>query len=247
MTRIGFVGAGRMGEPMVRRLVAAGHDVRVLRRTDDKTHAVAELDAVILCLFTDGQVRQLCLEDALAAAMAPGAVLINHTTGSPRTAEELAATGIASVDAPVSGGPDDVEAGSVTVFVGGEDSAVERARPLLGAYADPVLHVGGVGAGQLVKLVNNTMFAASIGVVAEGVRLAGRLGVDEPTLLNALTHGSAGGRALDSIARTGSTEAFTDTVGEFIGKDVAVIRQIVAELATDLGGLEELVNTALRE
>jgi 3-hydroxyisobutyrate dehydrogenase-like beta-hydroxyacid dehydrogenase len=245
MTRIGFVGAGRMGEPMVRRLVGAGHEVRVLRRTDEKAEAVTELDVVILCLFTDDQVRQLCFEDGLAAAMAPGAVLVNHTTGSPRTAEELAATGMAVVDAPVSGGPHDVEAGTITLFVGGEDDVVARVRPLLSVYGNPVLHVGGVGAGQLVKLVNNTMFAAQIGVVTEGVRLAARLGIVEPALLNALTHGSADSRALDSIARTGSTEAFIDTVGEFIGKDVAVIRQTVAELGADLGGLEEMVNTGL--
>ena len=68
MTRVGFVGAGRMGEPMVRRLVGAGHDVRVLRRTDEKAEAVSELDVVILCLFTDDQVRQLCIDDGLDGA-----------------------------------------------------------------------------------------------------------------------------------------------------------------------------------
>jgi 3-hydroxyisobutyrate dehydrogenase-like beta-hydroxyacid dehydrogenase len=116
---------------------------------------------------------------------------------------------------------------------------------VLSAYGNPILHVGGVGAGQLVKLVNNTMFAAQIGVVTERVRLAARLGITEPALLTALAHGSAGSRALDSIARTGSTEAFIETVGEFIGKDVAVIRQTVAGLGADLGRLEEMVNTGL--
>ena len=75
--------------------------------------------------------------------------------------------------------------------------------PVLSAYGDPILHVGRTGAGQLVKLVNNTLFAAQIGLVAEGVRLGDRLGIAEPALLDALTHGSAGSRALGNIARAG--------------------------------------------
>ena len=198
MTRVGFVGAGRMGGPMVRRLVEAGHDVRALGRSPEKRAAVEELgaqavtdlalvaegaDAVIVCVFTDEQVRQVCLESDLVAAMAPGAVLVIHTTGSPRTAETIAARGIDVVDAPVSGGPHDIAAGHVTLFVGGDDDAVARVRPLLSAYGDPILHVGRTGAGQLVKLVNNTLFAAQIGLVAEGVRLGGRLGIEESALL----------------------------------------------------------------
>ncbi|PRC57619.1 6-phosphogluconate dehydrogenase, partial [Mycobacterium sp. ITM-2017-0098] len=85
------------------------------------------------------------------------------------------------------------------------------------------------------KLVNNTMFAAQIGLVAEGVRLGARLGVDEKPLLNALTHGSAQGRVLSMIASAGSADAFISRVGEFIGKDVEVVRRTVAELGGDLG------------
>ena len=114
------------------------------------------------------------------------------------------------VDAPVSGGPHDIAAGQVTLFVGGEDDAVKRVRPLLSTYGDPILHVGRTGAGQLVKLINNTLFAAQIGLVAEGGRLGGLLGVAEPTLLEALTHGSAASRALGNIGRAGSTSAFID-------------------------------------
>ena len=262
MTRVGFVGTGRMGGPMVRRLVEAGHDVRALGRSPEKRAAVEELgaravtdlalvaegaDAVIVCVFTDEQVRQVCLESDLIAAMAPGAVLVIHTTGSPRTAETIAARarGIDVIDAPVSGGPHDIAAGHVTLFVGGGHDAVGRAKPLLSAYGDPILHVGRTGAGQLVKLVNNTLFAAQIGLVAEGVRLGGRLGVEEPALLAALTHGSASSRALGNITRAGSAAAFIDSVGDFIGKDVAVVRETVAELGGDLGALEDLVNAGL--
>lgn len=261
--RIGFIGAGRMGAPMVRRLTAAGHDVRVVGRTDEKrgvvvtlgampvaaaVDAVRDADVLIVCVFTDDQVRTIGTDDLLDA-MTPGAVLVLHTTGSPRTAEDLAARaadrGVEVVDAPVSGGPHDIAAGSVTVFAGGGADAVERVRPALAAYAEPVLHVGPIGAGQRVKLVNNAVFAAQIGVVAEGVRLAGELGVEESTLLTALTHGSAASRALSGIAATGSAEKFKARVGEFIGKDVAVVRRTAAELGADLGVLDRTVDAAL--
>lgn len=260
--RIGFVGAGRMGAPMVRRLLDAGHEVRVLGRTDEKRAAVADLgarpvattdevcvdaDAVAICVFTDDQVKQLCLDSDLVGRMRPGAVLVLHTTGSPRTAQSIAARfdHVDVVDAPVSGGPHDIAAGSVTLFVGGSDDAVARVRPVLEAYGDPILHAGPAGAGQLVKLVNNTLFAAQIGLVAEGVRLGSRLGVAEGPLLDALTHGSAQSRVLSMIASAGSADAFIAAVGEFIGKDVAVVRRTVAELGGDLGLLEALVNGAV--
>jgi len=108
-----------------------------------------------------------------------------------------------------------------------------------------VLHVGPTGSGQRVKLVNNTVFAAQIGIVAEAVALAGRLGIDEATLLSALPHGSGTSRALDSIARVGSAAGFIGAVGEFIGKDVAVVRATAADLNTDLGLLADVVDAAL--
>ena len=126
-------------------------------------------------MFTDEQVAQVCLAGVLVAAMPPGAALVVHTTGSPRTAQAIAAhsPGIDVLDAPVSGGPHDIAAGSVTLFVGGPDDAVARVRPVLAAYGDPILHVGPLGAGQAVKLINNALFAAQIGLLARG-RRAGR-------------------------------------------------------------------------
>ncbi len=206
-----------------------------------------DAEAVVVCVFTDDQVQQLCLRDGLVAALAPDAVLVVHTTGSPRTAEAIAARGVTVIDAPVSGGPHDIAAGRVTLFVGGDDGPVSRTRPLLSTYGDPVLHVGGLGAGQLVKLINNALFAAQIGLVAEGVRLGGLLGVPEPTLLEALTHGSAASRALGNIARAGSTTAFIDAVGDFIGKDAAVVRETVAELGGDLGPLNDVMDAGLEQ
>jgi len=260
--RVGFVGAGRMGSPMVQRLVGAGHQVRALGRTDEKRAAVAELgatpvteavevadgaDAVVLSVFTDDQVDEI--GPGLIDAMPAGSVLVLHTTGSPRTAESLAergrAGGVAVVDAPVSGEPHDIAAGTVTVFAGGDSDAVARVRPVLSSYADPVLYVGPTGSGQRVKLVNNALFAAQIGIVAEAVRLAGRLGVDEATLLSALPHGSGNSRALTSISAAGSAQTFIAAVREFIGKDVAVVRATAAELGTDLGLLDTVVDAGI--
>ncbi len=263
VSAVGFVGAGRMGAPMVRRLVEAGHTVQALGRTPDKRREVEELgavavtdlatvadeaDAVIVCVFTDEQVRELCLDSDLSQHMRPGATLVIHTTGSPGTAESVAARadghGVQVLDAPVSGGPHDVAAGRVTLFVGGADDAVERVRPLLACYGDPVCHVGPVGSGQGVKLVNNALFAAQIGLVVEAVRLGERLGVAESTLLTALSHGSASSRVLDIVSARGSVESFVQTVGEFVGKDVAVVRRTAAELG-GLGLLDDVVDAAL--
>lgn len=262
MSAVGVVGAGRMGAPMAERLVEAGHEVTALGRTDDKRSAVARLgatpvatitevaraaDIVVVCVFTDEQVRRVCLDDGLLDAMAPGATLVVHTTGSPETARALAdaADGVAVLDAPVSGGPHDIAAGRLTVFAGGTEDAVDRVRPTLSSYADPLLHVGPLGAGQSVKLVNNALFAAQIGLLREAVRLGGGLGVAEPDLLTALTHGSSSSRVASLIAPRGSVGAFVGMAGAFVGKDVDVVRTIATASGADLGLLDAAITTGL--
>ncbi|KUI01715.1 NAD(P)-dependent oxidoreductase [Mycobacterium sp. IS-3022] len=262
MTRVGFVGAGRMGAPMVRRLVATGHDVAALGRTDDKRAAVRDLgarpvdtvtdaadaDVVIVCVFTDEQVQQICLHDGLVAAMRPRASLVIHTTGSPATARTIAGQfpDVDVVDAPVSGGPHNIAAGQVTLFVGGSDEAVARVQSVMGAYGDPILHVGALGAGQAVKLINNALFAAQIGLLAESVTLGASLGVDEAELLASISHGSGASRVGEFISARGSVSGFVADVGEFIGKDVDVVRKTAAELGRDLGLLDDVINAGIR-
>jgi 2-hydroxy-3-oxopropionate reductase len=172
-----------------------------------------------------------------------------HTTGSPRTIETIAGCAaphqVDVVDAPVSGGPPNAAAGALTLFVGGAEDAVARVRPVLSCYGDPVLHVGPLGAGQKVKLVNNALFAAHIGLLSGAVELGARLGVPESTLLNALPHGSASSRVLDIVAAGGSVASFIDTAGEFVGKDVGVVRSIAVELGSDLGVLGDAIGAAI--
>jgi 3-hydroxyisobutyrate dehydrogenase-like beta-hydroxyacid dehydrogenase len=253
-----------MGRPMVGRLVDAGHRVRALGRSDGKRSAIAELgadavdeiaavcadaEAVAVCVFTDEQVRQVCLADGLVAAMPVGSTLVLHTTGSPRTAEAIAERarprGVEVLDAPVSGGPHNAAAGALTLFVGGADDAVTTVRPVLSSYGDPILHVGPLGAGQKVKLVNNALFAAQIGLLSNAVELAARLGVAESMLLTALPRGSAASRVLEIVAAGGSVASFIETAGEFVGKDIAVVRQIAAELGSDLGTLDAVIDAAI--
>jgi len=168
-----------------------------------------------------------------------------HTTGSPRTVEDIEhTTGADIIDAPVSGGPHDIAAGRLTLFVGGTGDAVERVRPLLASYGDPVLHVGPLGAGQRVKLVNNALFAANIGLLSDAVRLGADLGIAESVLLTALPHASAASRALTAAAARGSVSTFAGAVGEFLRKDLHVVRTVAAELGAELRGLAGVSTTA---
>ncbi|NSL42688.1 NAD(P)-dependent oxidoreductase [Streptomyces sp. 8P21H-1] len=255
--RIGFAGAGRMGLPMMRRLVTTGHEVCAVGRTPERRAALAAegvmpvervvdaaegVDAFIVCVFSDRQVQEVCLADGLFDAIPPGAALVVHTTVSPYTVREIAERGralaIAVLDAPVSGGPHDITAGRLTVFAGGDEATVQRLRPVLTAYANPVLLVGPVGAGQSVKLVNNALFSAQLGLLTEAVRLGCELGVDEAVLLDALGHGSAKSRSLSGAASRGSANRFISDVQEFVDKDVTVVRQTADRLGARLGALE---------
>lgn len=258
--RIGFVGVGRMGLPMVRRLVDGGHDVRALARNDSRRDEVTKAGAravndisdvgldselVIICVFTDDQVRQVCLQGTLIASMPPGTALVIHTTGSPETTEKIHSQaqpfGVDVIDAPVSGGPHNIAAGELTLFLGGDAATVERARPALQCYGNPILPVGALGNGQRVKLVNNALFAAQIGLLREGVRLGAELGIDEATLLGALPYASSNSRALTGVASRGSVATFSEAVGDFVGKDVAVVRDVAAELGGSLGLLDDVI------
>ena len=243
---------------MVARLVAAGHDVRTLGRTSEKrsdleqlgaravrdaAEAGAQADVVVLCVLTDEQVREVCLAAGLLSVMPPGAALVVHTTASPKTIDALAAgaDGVDVIDAAVSGGPHNVAAGRLTLFVGGADDAVARVQPVLCCYGDPVLHVGPTGRGQRVKLVNNALFAGQIGLLAEATRLGERLGVPEPALLAALAHGSAASRVLSLVAAGGSVASFIEVAGEFVKKDGSVMRGVIEELDGNLGALDEVI------
>ena len=256
-SRIGFVGAGRMGLPMVERLAAAGHDLVVYARRPELRDALTGLGVrpaaelaeaadgvavLLLCVFSDAQLAEVA--DPLAAALPDGAVLASHVTGSQATLRALAGRfpGLRVVDAPVSGGPDDIRAGRLTVLLGGAANARAEAAEVVRAYADPVMETGELGSALAVKLVNNFLFAANTQLAAEAVRLGEALGVAPGQLLNALEHMSGGSQASHRAATGGGDmAAFARRIGPFMKKDVAVCLEQAAERGVDPGLLTDVV------
>lgn len=260
MVQVGFLGAGRMGRPMMQRLIAAGHSVRVHYRLDWEhdefirdgaavTRDVGEVakgaDAVVVNLFSDAQVREVVLADGgLVEAVEPGTVVVLHTTSSPRTSEQLEARleekSAFYVDAAVSGGPHNITAGDLTLFVGGSDEAWSRAEPLLSAYGNPMIHLGPVGTGMKVKLLNNAAFGAHIGVVSVLAKLARSLDLDERTLYQAMSHGSGNSAVVGMVSRSGSAASFSQSTAEFVDKDVRTAETLLGELGASLASFATL-------
>ena len=255
-SRVGFVGAGRMGLPMVERLAAAGHDLVVharnpetqaalarlgVRHTTELPEAAAGADVLLLCVFNDEQLAAIA--GPLAAALPDGAVLASHVTGRESTLRATAGRfpGIHVVDAPVSGVPDDIRAGRLTVLLGGAPAARARAAAVVRAYADPVIETGGLGTALAVKLVNNLLFAANAQLVAEAVQLGEALGVAPRELLGALGHMSGGSQASHRAAMRASLAEFAARIGPFMGKDVAICLEQAAERGADPGLLIDVV------
>jgi 3-hydroxyisobutyrate dehydrogenase-like beta-hydroxyacid dehydrogenase len=240
---------------MLDRLVAAGHDVTVhVRRREVRATAevcgltwadtvaatVGGADVVFVVVLTDEQVRSVCLgPDGAIAAMKPGATLVQHTTSDPETAQLLvgvgADRGIRVLDAALSGGPHDIAAGRLTLWVGGDEAVLEEIRPLLETYASPVMFVGPVGNGQRIKLVNNALFVAQVGLVIDAVRLAGSLGIEERAVLAAVQHGSGTSRAFGVVAGGGSVDSLAERLGDLMRKDIAVVREVARSAGADLG------------
>lgn len=214
MTRIGFLGTGLMGAPMVRRLAAAGHRVRVWNRSRPRAAALADIAEVcatpeaaaeeaeiLISMLIDGPVTEATLgAPGLLEATAPGAVIIDMGSVEPacdlRLATAAAASGRRFLDAPVSGGVVGAEAGTLAIFVGGESGTFDVAYPVLAAMGQPTL-LGPVGTGQGTKLANQLIVAITIGAVAEAMKLAEAAGCDPALFRQALKGGFANSRILD--------------------------------------------------
>ncbi|MCW2514435.1 MAG: 6-phosphogluconate dehydrogenase, NAD-binding protein [Mycobacterium sp.] len=258
---VGFLGAGQLGEPMVDRLLGAGHDVLVFARREDARRRLQEKgamvassiaglardsDILISCLFSDAQLRETGLgSEGFVVNAKPGAVFVSHTTGTVATLEALraqASSGPVVLDAPVSGTADDIAAGSLTVLIGGPDDAVAEATPILAAYADPVVPTGAFGSALALKLINNLLFAANAQLLAAAARLGMQLGVEPDVLLSTLQVCSAGSNAATHAQRIGGMDRFEELAGPFLRKDIAACREALAETGLDLG----LLGTAVR-
>ena len=220
---VSFVGLGVMGYPMAGHLAAAGHQVRVYNRTraraeawlgEHRGEAVATpreaaegAELVFMCVGNDDDVRQVALgQDGVLAGAAKGAVVVDHTTASALLAEELAGvaaeTGVGFLDAPVSGGQAGAENGQLTVMAGGAAEDFERARPVIDAYAKSVKLMGGVGCGQLTKMVNQVCIAGVLQGLAEGIHFAEKAGLDVDAVVDVISKGAAQSWQMDNRAAT---------------------------------------------
>lgn len=202
--RVGFVGIGNMGWPMAANLLKAGFDVAVCDAVPTRAaqfasevggHAAASAaeaargaDCVIAILPTSAQVAEVAAE--IADALAPGALLIDMTSGQPgRTREiaaSLAAKGVRMVDCPVSGGVPRAKTGELAIMAGGDDAALDRAEPVLRAMGTSIHRCGGVGAGQAMKALNNLCSAGGFLIAVEAVLMGQRFGLDPGLVVDVL-------------------------------------------------------------
>jgi len=252
-----------MGMPMVERISAAGFPLSVFvrkpevaRRLADQgigvaasaREAAAESDVFVVCTFSDAQLREVVFGDQHArgvlAALPTGAVLVNHVTGSPALALEMARSapsGVAVVDAPVSGTPEQIRAGALTVLAGATPDALEKVRPVLATYASTILHVGAVGDAQKLKLLNNLVFTAHLRIAVLASGLAQSMGISDSALAGALVHCSGTSLPISLLERLPATTLVAGA-RPFLAKDVAVIRDVAAEMGLDLGPLGSLAD-----
>ncbi len=224
MARVAFIGLGVMGRPMAGHLVRAGHSVTVYNRTSSKAEDFAAehgqraaptpaeaadgAELVMMCVGNDDDVRAVTLgETGALAGMAPGTILVDHTTTSADLAREIGAAaaerGVGFVDAPVSGGQAGAENGRLTVMCGSDDEATfARAEEVIGAYSQRCERLGPTGAGQLTKMVNQICIAGIVQGLAEAVAFAQRAGLDVAQVMDVLGKGAAQSWQMDNRAVT---------------------------------------------
>ena len=247
--RVGFIGLGSQGGPMARRIIDAGYPVTLWARrpgtlepfadTAAKTagspaELAAASDLVCVCVVADADVEEVLTGgNGVLDGIAEGAVIAVHSTVHPDTCRRLAARasarGAVLIDAPVSGGGPAAAAGRLLVMAGGDAAAVDLCRPVFATYADPVVHLGPLGAGQVTKLLNNLLFTAHLGAAASLLTLGQELGVDPVRLADVLVHGSGDSFALRRVASAGGTlDRIAAHAGSLLRKDVSLVADLTA-------------------
>ena len=213
MAKVAFLGLGVMGFPMAGHLAAAGHDMCVYNRTFSKAEkwveahggraaqtpreAAAGAEFVFACVGNDDDLRAVCLgDDGAFAGMDEGAVFVDHTTVSGKVTVELhkiaAKSGIAFVDAPVSGGQAGAENGQLVVMCGGEPAPYDRAEALVSAYAKICRLMGPSTSGQYTKMVNQIAIAGLVQALSEALHFASMARLDGRAVVDVISGGAAG-------------------------------------------------------
>jgi 3-hydroxyisobutyrate dehydrogenase-like beta-hydroxyacid dehydrogenase len=223
MAACAFIGLGVMGFPMAGHLQAAGHQTTVYNRTTSRAEAWVEAhggssvptpreaatgaDAVMVCVGNDDDLRFVVFgEDGALAGMTEGSTLVDHTTASAEVAREIAAVaseiGVGFVDAPVSGGQAGAQNGQLSIMCGGDPDVFATVEPLIDSYAKAIVLVGGVGSGQLTKMVNQVCIGGLIQGLAEALDFSRRAGLDTDKVLAAISQGASGSWQMENRART---------------------------------------------
>lgn len=223
MAKAAFLGLGVMGGPMAGWMQQKGHSVTVYNRTAAKAEAwaqkyggahaatpaaaAAEADFVMACVGDDPDLRQIALgTDGAFDTMKAGAIFVDHTTASAAVARELHAAaaekGLHFIDAPVSGGQAGAENGQLTVMCGGDPAPYAAAEPVISAYAKACKRLGGPGAGQLTKMVNQICIAGLVQGLSEALAFAQAAGLDGEAVVEAISKGAAGSWQMENRYQT---------------------------------------------
>ncbi|RDZ26798.1 NAD(P)-dependent oxidoreductase [Lysobacter silvisoli] len=259
--KVGFIGLGAMGAPMARYVHGKGLLTAVGNRTQAKADALAaelevraarsaanfaDCDVVALCVSLDADVLENVA--ALADVLKAGAVVVDHSTVAVETARRCAAMlathNIGFLDAPVSGGVEGARNGKLSVMVGGEAENLERARAAIEAYAARISHMGGTGAGQATKAVNQVLVAGINEAVCEGLALGEKLGLDPERLLPTLMAGAANNWFLD---KRGATMLRDEFAPGFKCAHMLKDLRIVQAIARDTGIRTATIDQALAD
>ncbi len=238
---LAFLGLGVMGFPMAGHLARAGNKVTVYNRTDSKAaawvdqyggrsaatpaDAARDADLVMMCVGNDRDVREVA--SAALPAMREGSILVDHTTASAVVAREIhsaaSARGVAFLDAPVSGGQSGAERGELTIMVGGDAAAFERAKDVLAHYGRAVTLMGPPGAGQLTKMVNQICVAGAVQGLAEGLAFGVHAGLDVERVLEVIGKGAAQSWQMDNRGKTMLADRFDFGFAvDWMRKDLAI-------------------------
>ena len=249
MAKVAFLGLGVMGFPMAGHLVAKGkHEVTVFNRTPAKAKAWAEKfggrtaatpaeaaegqDFVMACVGNDDDLRAVTTGQGGAkggafAAMAKGAIFVDHTTASAEVARELNGAadkaGFHFVDAPVSGGQAGAETGALTVMCGGAEAAYAKAEPVIAAYAKMCKLLGPAGSGQLTKMVNQICIAGLVEALSEGIHFAKKAGLDVNAVVEVISKGAAQSWQMENRHKTMNDGKFDFGFAvEWMRKDLSI-------------------------
>jgi 2-hydroxy-3-oxopropionate reductase len=220
MKKLGFIGVGIMGKPMAKNLIDAGYELIAYDVVEKALHEVVEhgaergtssrnvaekSDIIITMLPNSPDVKKVVLgENGVIEGVRKGQILIDMSSIAPlvsqEIAQELGKKGVEVLDAPVSGGQEKAQAGTLAIMVGGKEEVFEECKPILDVMGGSVTLVGDVGAGQTTKLANQVIVAINIAAVAEALTMGKKAGVDPERIFNAIRGGLAASQCLEDKA-----------------------------------------------